>query len=80
MQVQHPELDRLLHQPDRLVDKLLLVRDKGEQHPDRHAPVENGEGSEIDHGDILATEHHVVDGLNPPFRASDTRIGAAISA
>ena len=40
MEVEHTEFDRPFDQLRRLIDKLLLIRNEGEQHADRHVAGE----------------------------------------
>jgi hypothetical protein len=65
----------LLDEAHRLVDELLLIGDEGEQHPDRHAPIQDGERAEVDHREVLGAEDDVVHRLEPAFQSFHSGIG-----
>src|SRR5262249_4487516 len=60
MEIEHAELDHSLDQPRCLVDKLLLVRNKSEQHANGHVAGERRLCAEINDDDVLQTEYRVV--------------------
>ena len=75
MEVEHAELDRTFDQPRRLVDKLLLVRNKSEQHADRHVAGECRLRAEIDDQDILQTEYRVIGDSEGLFEKAGRSLG-----